>query len=99
MAKTATVNGQKVRVYGPFEGSAKNHGRKHYTYYNPKTGKRGSIDAARLNYESKHGDLPKGKEVDHKNSNNKDDRASNLQVMSKSANVAKEDRRRAKKKK
>lgn len=89
MAKWAHVNGHKVRIYGPFEGSEANHGRKHYTYYDPKTGKRGSVNSARIEVQEKTGkEVPKDKDVDHKNSNIHDESSDNLRVESKKKNIA-----------
>ncbi len=88
MAKTARVNGREVRIYGPFKGSEDNHGRKHYTYYDPKTGKRGSVNAARIAVQEKTGkEVPKDKDVDHKDGHSNHDSASNLRVESKSKNI------------
>ena len=44
---------------------------------------------ARELVKKRNGGIPKGKEVDHKNGNPRDNRKSNLQVISKSANRAK----------
>ena len=54
-----------------------------------------------MDYEESTGrSLPRDKEVDHKNNKGRagDDRKSNLRVVSKSDNVAMENKRRAKKK-
>lgn len=95
--KTAIVHGRRVNLSGPFKGSAKNGGRKIYTWYDPKTGKRGSVDAARVEYEKAHGgrELSKGTDVDHKDNDKSHDGKGNLQAMSHSKNVAKEDRHRS----
>jgi hypothetical protein len=64
------------------------------------TWKTTSQNKARADYEAKHGKLPKNVDVDHKNNKGRkgDDRQSNLQAMSHSKNVAKENKRRAGKK-
>jgi hypothetical protein len=85
------------KVYGPFKGSKQNGGRPMMSILN-KDGSRTSISAARYKYEQAHGKLPKGTEVDHKNNNHSDDKTSNLRALSKSKNVAKENKRRAGKK-
>lgn len=83
--------------YGPFEGSAKNGGRRHYTWYDSKTGKRGSVDAARFDKERSLGrKLRKDEHVDHKDGNRKNDSASNTRVMSAKDNIAKGNRERHK---
>jgi hypothetical protein len=89
MAKHARVNGRVVAIYGPFKGSEDNHGRKHYTYYDSETGKRGSVNAARIEVQEKTGkEVPKGKDVDHKDGHSTNDSSSNLRVESKSKNIA-----------
>lgn len=89
MAKQARVNGRLVTIYGPFKGSDDNHGRKHYTYYDPDTGKRGSVNAARIEVQQRTGkEVPKGKDVDHKNGDLSDESSDNLRVESKSKNIA-----------
>lgn len=95
--KTAIVHGHRVHLSGPFKGSDKNGGREIYTWYDPKTGKRGSVDAARVDYENAHGgkELSKGTDVDHKDNDKEHGSVSNLQPMSHSDNVAKENRHRA----
>jgi len=90
------------RKFGPYKGSAKNGGRPIYVT-KTKTAdgwKTTSTDKARADYEAKHGKLRKDQDVDHKNNKGRagDDRQSNLQVMSHSKNVAKENKRRAGKK-
>jgi hypothetical protein len=89
-------------ILGPYKGSAANGGRPIYVKkYKGKDGEwhTTSINKARVEYEKDHGKVGKGKEVDHKDNNHNNDRKSNLRVLSKSQNVAKEDRRRAHKKK
>jgi len=88
--------------FGPYKGSAKNGGREIYVY--KKKGKDGkwhttSSDAARVEYKEKTGKkLSKKQEVDHKDNNKHNNSSSNLRVLSKSKNVAKENKRRAGKK-
>ena len=91
----------ETKKFGPYKGSKENGGRPIYVYKTK--GKDGkwhttSKNKARADYESKHGKLSKDKDVDHKNNNHNDDRASNLRPLSKSKNVAKENKRRAGKK-
>lgn len=90
-----TKDGKKV--YGPFKGSDKNGGRPMMSVVN-KDGSRTSISAAKYKYEKTHGKLPKGVDVDHKNNNHSDDKASNLRPLKHGANTAKENKRRAGKK-
>ena len=101
MSRTAKVHGKTVTIYGPFKGSRKNGGRKHYTWYDPSTGDRGSVDEAQITWQKAHGgkEVPKGKDVDHKDGDKFHGSAKNLQVMSHSANVAKGNKERTKRKK
>ena len=92
----------ETKKFGPYKGSAQNGGRPIYVYKTK--GKDGkwhttSKNKARADYEEKHGKVSKKDDVDHKNSNHNDDRLSNLHLMKKSDNVAKENKRRAGKKK
>lgn len=92
----------ETKKFGPYKGSAQNGGRPIYVYKTK--GKDGkwhttSKNKARVDYEDKHGKVGKDKDVDHKNNNHSDDRLSNLRTMKKSDNVAKENKRRAGKKK
>lgn len=81
--------------YGPFTGSKQNHGRKIYTWYDSSSGKTGSINAARFDLEQRTGrKLTKNQTVDHKDGNSANDSASNEQVISNSANVAKGNKER-----
>jgi len=87
---------------GPYTGSKQNGGRKIYVKkYKGKDGKwhTTSENKARADYEKTNGKVAKGKEVDHKDNNKNNDSKKNLRVISKSENVAKEDKRRAGKKK
>jgi len=93
----------ETKRFGPYKGSEQNGGRKIYVYKTK--GKDGkwhttSKNKARADYEDKHGKLSKDTDVDHKNNKGRagDDRKSNLQAMSHSKNVAKENKRRGKKK-
>lgn len=93
MPKKVLPNGDVQ--YGPFKGSKKNGGRPIYDIVK-KDGSRTTVDKARADYESKHGRLSRDTDVDHKDSNKKNDSMRNLQPMQHGANVAKENRRRAK---
>lgn len=90
-------------VVGTYAGSKANGGRKiEVIKYKDKEGHwhTTSENKARADYEKEHGkESTKGKEVDHKDNNHDNDSKSNLRVISKSENVAKEDKRRAHKKK
>lgn len=93
-----------AKKYGPYEGSKQNGGRPIYVFKKKKNGKTvtTSSNKARVDYEESTGKtLSRDKEVDHKNNKGRagDDRKSNLRVVSKSKNVAMENKRRAKKKK
>ncbi len=94
--RTALVGGKRLNISGPFKGSDKNGGREIYTTYDPKTGKHGSVDAARVDYQKSHGgkEVSKNKEVDHKDNNKSHGGKGNLQLMSKSDNVAKGNKNR-----
>ena len=92
-----------AKKYGPYDGSEQNGGRPIYVFKKKKNGKTvtTSSNKARVDYEESTGKtLPRHKEVDHKNNKGRagDDRKSNLRVVSKSDNVAMENKRRAKKK-
>ena len=93
-----------VKKFGPYKGSKQNGGRPIYLFKRKK--KDGTVvttssNKARVDYEESTGkSLPRSKEVDHKNNKGRagDDRKSNLRVVSKSKNIAMENKRRAKKK-
>lgn len=93
-----------MKIFGPYKGSKQNGGRKIYVFKRKK--KDGTVvttssNKARVDYEKRTGKtLPRHIEVDHKNNGGRsgDDRPSNLRAISKSKNVAKENKRRAKKK-
>lgn len=89
-------NGKKA--YGPYKGSKQNGGRP-IMVIKDKDNKATSTNAARYKYEKRNGKLPRDKDVDHKNNKGRkgSDHHKNLRVISHSANVAKENKRRAKK--
>ena len=93
------------KEFGPYKGSKQNGGRPiKVTKVKGKDGKwhTTSKNKARDDYEKKTGrKLPKDVDVDHRNDKGRqgDDRLSNLQTLSHSKNVAKENRSRSKKKK
>jgi hypothetical protein len=93
----------KIKRFGPYKGSDQNGGRPIYVFKKLVNGvwKTTSSNKARVEYEESTGKtLPKGTEVDHKNNCGRagDDKISNLRTLSKSKNVALENKRRAVKK-
>jgi len=91
-------HGKDSYLLGPYKGSADNGGRPIYVRkYKDANGnwKTSSTTKARAEFESRNGKLPKGTEVDHKDNNKKNDSPGNLRAISKSENVAKENKRRA----
>ena len=92
------------KMFGPYKGSAANGGRPIYVFKRKK--KDGTVvttssNKARIDYEKATGKtLPKKTDVDHKDNGGRAGRdgQGNLQAMSHSKNVAKENKRRAKKK-
>ena len=89
------------KKFGPYKGSKQNGGRPIYVWkVKTKDGwKTESQNKARTDYQDAHGKIKsKNKAVDHKNNNHNDDRKSNLQLLDKGKNTAKENRRRAGKK-
>lgn len=92
-----------MKIFGPYKGSKQNGGRPIYVFKRKK--KNGetvttSSNKARVDYEKTTGKtLPRSTDVDHKDNGGRAGRDghSNLQAMSHSANVAKENKRRAKK--
>jgi hypothetical protein len=91
----------ETKKFGPYKGSAANGGRPIYVYKTK--GKDGkwhttSKNKARAEYEEKHGKLPRGVDVDHKNNKHSDDRKSNLRPLKHGKNTAKENKRRVGKK-
>lgn len=92
-----------MKIFGPYKGSKQNGGRPIYVFKRKKkdgTTVTTSSNKARVEYEKATGKtLPRKTEVDHKNNKGRagDDRISNLKTISKSDNIAKENKRRAKK--
>jgi hypothetical protein len=89
------------KKFGPYKGSKANGGRPIYVYKEKVDGKwvTTSKNKARADYESENGKIKsKKKTVDHKNNNHSDDRKSNLQLLDKGKNTAKENKRRVGKK-
>lgn len=92
-----------MKIFGPYKGSKQNGGRPIYVFKRKR--KDGSVETtssnkARVDYEKATGkSLPRTTDVDHKDNGGRAGRdgRSNLQAMSHSANVAKENKRRAKK--
>jgi hypothetical protein len=93
-----------MKIFGPYKGSKQNGGRKIYVFKRKRkdgTTVTTSSNKARVEYEKRTGKtLPRNIEVDHKDNGgrNGNDSPSNLRAISKSKNVAKENKRRAKKK-
>lgn len=93
-----------MKIFGPYKGSKQNGGRPIYVFKRKKkdgTTVTTSSNKARVDYEKTTGKtLPKHIDVDHKDNGGRAGRDghSNLQAMSHSANVAKENKRRAGKK-
>ena len=93
-----------MKIFGPYKGSKQNGGRPIYVFKRKKkdgTTVTTSSNKARVDYEKATGkNLPRTTEVDHKDNGGRAgrDSRSNLQEISKSDNVAKENRRRAVKK-
>jgi hypothetical protein len=92
-----------MKIFGPYKGSKQNGGRPIYVFKRKKkdgTTVTTSSNKARVDYEKTTGKtLPKTVDVDHKDNGGRAGRdgAGNLQAMSHSKNVAKENKRRAKK--
>lgn len=92
-----------MKIFGPYKGSKQNGGRPIYVFKRRK--KNGEVvttssNKARVDYEKSTGKtLPRNIDVDHKDNGGRAGRdgRKNLQPMSHSANVAKENKRRAKK--
>jgi hypothetical protein len=92
----------KIKWHGPYKGSDEHGGRPIMVGKKKVNGKWKTVstDAARYKYEKAHGKtLSKKTDVDHKDNGGRagHDALSNLQQMSHSKNVAKEDKRRGKK--
>lgn len=90
-----------MKIFGPYKGSKANGGRPIYVIKRKKkdgTTETTSTNKARLDYEKATGKtLPKSTDVDHKDNGGRAGRdgQGNLQAMSHSKNVAKENKRRA----
>lgn len=92
----------RIRMFGPYKGSDQNGGRPIYVFKKKKDGKTvtTSSNKARVEYKKRTGKkLSKSTDVDHKDNGGRrgSDGAKNLQALSHSKNVAKENKRRAKK--
>ena len=93
-----------MKIFGPYKGSKQNGGRPIYVIKRKKkdgTTETTSTNKARLDYKKATGKkLKKSQEVDHKDNGGRKgkDGIKNLRVLSKGRNVAKENKRRAKKK-
>jgi hypothetical protein len=93
-----------MKIFGPYKGSKQNGGRPIYVFKRKK--KDGTVvttssNKARVDYERATGKkLPKHVDVDHKDNGGRAGRdgIKNLKPMTHSKNVAKENKRRAKKK-
>ena len=92
-----------MKIFGPYKGSKQNGGRPIYVFKRKKkdgTTVTTSSNKARVDYEKSTGKtLPRTTDVDHKDNGGRAgrDHKGNLQAMSHSKNVAKENKRRAKK--
>jgi len=93
-----------MKIFGPYKGSKQNGGRPIYVIKRKKkdgTTETTSTNKARLDYKKATGKkLSKSTDVDHKDNGGRKgkDGIKNLQAMSHSKNVGKENKRRAKKK-
>jgi hypothetical protein len=93
-----------MKIFGPYKGSKQNGGRPIYVFKRKKkdgTTVTTSSNKARVDYKKATGkSLRKDQEVDHKDNGGRAGRDGirNLRVLSKSKNVAKENKRRANKK-
>ena len=93
-----------MKIFGPYKGSKQNGGRPIYVFKRKKkdgTTVTTSSNKARVEYEKSTGKtLPRTTDVDHKDNGGRAGRdgKGNLQAMSHSKNVAKENKRRAVKK-
>lgn len=90
-----------MKIFGPYKGSKQNGGRPIYVFKRKKkdgTTVTTSSNKARVDYEKATGKtLPRTTDVDHKDNGGRagHDGRKNLQAMSHSKNVAKENKRRA----
>jgi mRNA-degrading endonuclease toxin of MazEF toxin-antitoxin module len=93
-----------MKIFGPYKGSKQNGGRPIYVIKRKKkdgTTETTSTNKARLDYKKATGKkLKRNQEVDHVDNGGRagKDGIKNLRVLSKSKNVAKENKRRAKNK-
>lgn len=92
----------RIRMFGPYKGSDQNGGRPIYVFKKKKNGKTvtTSSNKARVEYEERTGKkLGKKTHVDHKDNGGRagSDGAKNLRAISQKENIAKENKRRAKK--
>ena len=93
-----------MKIFGPYKGSKQNGGRPIYVFKRKKkdgTTVTTSSNKARVEFEKSTGKtLPRTTDVDHKDNGGRAGRdgKGNLQAMSHSKNVAKENKRRAVKK-
>jgi hypothetical protein len=93
-----------MKIFGPYKGSKANGGRPIYVIKRKKkdgTTTTTSTNKARKDYEDATGKtLPRSTDVDHKDNGGRAgrDRIGNLSALSHKKNVAKENKRRAKKK-
>jgi len=91
-----------MKIFGPYKGSKQNGGRPIYVIKRKKkdgTTETTSTNKARLDYKKATGKkLKRDQEVDHKDNGGRkgSDSISNLGILSKKKNVAKENKRRAK---
>lgn len=92
-----------MKIFGPYKGSKQNGGRPIYVFKRKRkdgTTETTSSNKARVDYEKATGKtLPRHVDVDHKDNGGRKgkDHIKNLQPMSHSKNVGKENKRRAKK--
>ena len=90
-----------MKIFGPYKGSKQNGGRPIFVIKRKKkdgTTETTSTNKARLDYKKATGKkLKRNQEVDHKDNGGRagNDSISNLRVISKSKNVANENKRRA----
>lgn len=101
LEKGKKVTGKSGKSHTYYEeGSKQNDGRKiAVTRYKGKDGKwhTKTKNAARDKYQRSGHKVRSGQDVDHKDNNKNNDSSSNLRAISKSENVGKENKRRAKK--
>jgi hypothetical protein len=89
-------NSKGEKVYGPYEGSKQNGGRKIYVIRKA-DGSTTSVNKARKDYQDSTGKkLSKTTHVDHRDNNKNNDSKGNLRATSRKENIGKENKRRAK---